>query len=78
MSNYDGAAVLNVHGRRVGELRVARRDDVPELAVVTGGASDVFGFLDLGGTLVPLSAQRVLLGEQRRIGVTMVMTSERF
>lgn len=66
---YDGAALLNAQGALIGEVDDIERSEQRIIASATfGGALDVFGFIDLGGTTIGIDAERLLYGRIGRLG----------
>lgn len=71
---YRHAQVLNAQGERLGEfLRFEGGPDGPTAHLIIGGARDVFGFLDFGGTRVMLPADRLVYGKVKTLGAIHVV-----
>lgn len=66
---YSGAGLLNALGSRIGEVNDIERSGGRTIVTVTiGGAHDVFGFIDLGGSTITVDAERLLFGRTGRPG----------
>ena len=69
---YEGAAVINAAGERIGEL-IALETDSGRGRMALGGVRDLYGFWDLGGKTVELSPQRLVYGPAKWPKPTIVL-----
>lgn len=73
-TGFDGAALINANGARLGEVEAISSGDGGSLAVVhVGGASDVLGLFEIGGRTIRIPADRLLYGPRRSLGATLVV-----
>ena len=74
LHEYDGATVIDPHGRRVGELvAVDESGRGDEVTLHVGGTSDLFGCWDFGGREVRVPTAALLFGGARELGSSLVM-----
>lgn len=71
---YNGAVLTNAAGVKVGEVKRigVTESGTPTAYVVIGGAQDILGFIDYGGTAVQASARQLLYGHPKTIGADLV------
>ena len=74
-TGYAGARLINAKGSRIGELTAIdpAGDGRPPLARLRLGTRDVFGFLDLDGEELTISADRLIFGKKRFWGSVLIM-----
>lgn len=66
---YEGAVLVNANGSMVGQVRsIESGADGPVVILRIGGANDVLGFMEFGGTDITVPAERVLWGPRRSVG----------
>lgn len=72
---YEGALLINAQGIRIGEVRRVSPAEAgrSEAVLVLGGARDVLGLFDWGGTRVTMPADRLLYGNPQTIGMVHVV-----
>lgn len=70
---YEGAQMINAQGIRIGELEtILPSGNGTPLALLRLGGQDIFGFLDLGGKRLKISADKLVCGRRQSIGATLV------
>lgn len=73
-AGYEGAMLVNANGSMIGEVsRVEKGGAGPVAHLRVGGAPDVLGVVDLGGTGVTVPADRLVWGPRRSIGSVFVV-----
>lgn len=62
-------------GLRIGEVKRLQTsgNGAPEAVLVVGGAQDVVGLFDMGGTTLNIPAKHLLFGKPQTIGVVVVL-----